>query len=142
MRHQKPKNGITSSVLTPAPGLSTCYGQDPTQYVAHSPNFGTGLHILIGEHMMQPYQTIEKRALIIYHELTHKILYTHDTAHVRFNSNLHSHISIFGEEETKKFARNYPEQTIIIADCWANFVSSIGQSHNKTLKKEEPCTIF
>ena len=93
MRYQKPRNGMINAVQRPAPGLATCYGKPITDFISekypsnenatheravpqHLPV--DGMRILIGEHIMHPVMTIQDRALIIYHELTHKILNTID----------------------------------------------------------------
>ena len=73
MRHQRARNGMPSSIHTPAPGLATCYGKSSTEFAIsgkypfhppapkgvevpkHLPTHG--MTILIGEHIMQPFQT-------------------------------------------------------------------------------------
>ena len=142
MRHQKSKNTVPSSVVTPAPGLSTCYGIRASNFVNETtnpllpkhlgkglpPNSGPGIRLLVGEHMMQPYKTIDERALIIYHEVTHKILSTYDAGHVCLSGSGSQLMPIFGADASKNIAREDPMQAIYIADCWANFVAHVAES--------------
>lgn len=138
MRHQKSKNIIPSSVLTPAPGLATCYGQTASHFVSeingHEPcvpqHLGSGIRLLIGEHIMQPYKTTDERALIMYHELTHQFIYTTDTGHVSLPDTMY----IFGEESCRKIAKKCPEEAIQIAENWANFVAHVARSASNPLE--------
>lgn len=132
MRHQKPKNIIPSSVLTPAPGLATCYGQTASNFVSEingresgvPQHLGNGIRLLIGEHIMQPYKTANERALIMYHDLTHQFIYTTDIGHVCSSGIMH----IFGEEACQKIAKKSPEEAIEIAENWAHFVDHVARS--------------
>jgi len=143
MRHQREGHWFHSPLLEPAPGLSTCYGKSSTDFISekdhHDNTFqydylrvpdhlpSTGMRILIGEHMLQPTQSVENRALIIYHELTHKILGTIDKGLQRRSEHETQTLMIFGAENAKRMAKDYPHNTLLIADCWAYFVASFGQ---------------
>ena len=138
MRHQRARNGMPSSIHTPAPGLATCYGKSSTEFAIsgkypfhppapkgvevpkHLPTHG--MTILIGEHIMQPFQTDQTRAAIIYHELTHQILNTVDDGLISHPDSLHRIMHIFGQNKALQMAYDFPEKTVSIADCWANFV--------------------
>jgi hypothetical protein len=141
MRHQRARNGMTSSILEPAPGLSTCYGKTCTEFVTekYGPDPDTpkglgvpkhlpanGMSILVGEHMMQPFQSPQDRALIIYHELTHKILGTMDKGFGKLPNSPRGIEPIFGSIDAQHMAKRHPERTFMIADCWAYFVASFG----------------
>ena len=142
MRHQRASSGMPSSIHTPAPGLATCYGKSSTEFVSgkypsypptteglevpkHLPS--QGLRILVGEHIMQPFQTIQTRAAIIYHEMTHKILNTMDNGFIRHTDAKHGILHIFGQDKAKQMAKDFPGKTLLIADCWANFVIYFGE---------------
>jgi hypothetical protein len=143
MRHQR-KRGGRPPTSKPAPGSSTCYGPsfqemftgkfaaDPFAPVAigvpeHLP--ATGLRILVGEQMLQPWQSVLGRALIIYHEISHKILGTLDKGFVRHPDPEHSMEPIFGSENTRKMVKEFPRNPLLHlhADCWAHFIASFGE---------------
>jgi len=141
MRHQRARNGMPSSIQEPAPGLSTCYGKSCSDFVSekygpdpytpaglevpkHLP--ATGMRILIGEHMLQPFHSPQDMALIIYHELTHKILGTIDKGFGSWSNGVRGIMPIFGPNMAQQVAKVHPQRTLMVADCWAYFVASFG----------------
>lgn len=142
MRHQNVRHGIPNSIHRPAPGLSTCYGKSYTEfaedkYPAYPPtpegldvpkHLPTqGMRILVGEHMMHPCQSAQTKVLIIYHELTHKILGTLDKGLGFLGDGTIGTKPIFGEDSVQQMAKDFPEKTLLVADCWANFVIYFGE---------------
>ncbi len=146
MRHQRERDSDRPRPRTskPAPGTSTCYlasnqdmftskpAVDPFAPVAfgspeHLP--ATGLRILVGEKMLQPWQSPLGRALIIYHEISHKILGTVDKGFVNLSQGKRpcSMEAVFGAEHTRKMVEAFPSFTLLHADCWAHFIASFGE---------------
>jgi len=73
------------------------------------------MRILVGEHMMHPCQSVQTKALIIYHELTHKILGTLDKGLGFLGDGTIGTKPIFGEESVQQMAKDFPEKTLLVA---------------------------
>ncbi len=142
MRQQRQRGRPRAPMSKPAPGSSTCYGtscqemftgklsEDPFAPVAfgvpeHLP--AIGLRILVGEQMLQYWQSPIDRALIIYHEISHKILCTLDKGFVRLSDGTRSMEPVFGVVHTREMVKEFPRNTLSHADCWANFIVSFGE---------------
>lgn len=123
MRYQRKRNGMPSSIIEPAPGLSTCYGKSFTDFTKETFPCDRGIRILVGEHMMQPYHSVQDISLIIYHELTHQLIKTVDTGYGCNADGNQESMTIFGEDNAKKLAINSPGKTVSFAECWACFVA-------------------
>jgi hypothetical protein len=74
-----------------------------------------------------PCQSVQTQALIIYHELTHKILGTLDKGLGFLGDGTIGTKPIFGEDSVQQMAKDFPEKTLLVADCWANFVIYFGE---------------
>jgi hypothetical protein len=126
----------------PAPGTSTCYvtlnqeffseRNSPSAFASaglgvpeHIP--ANGMRILVGDKMLQPWQTPLDRALIIYHEVSHKVLCTLDKGFVRRPNDKYSMEAVFGAVNTRKMVKEFPLHTLLHADCWAHFIASFGE---------------
>ncbi len=145
MRYQRRHADIVyerAPTSRPAPGTSTCYvtlnqeffseRNSPSAFASaglglpeHIP--ANGMRILVGDKMLQPWQTPLDRALIIYHEVSHKVLCTLDKGFVHLTNRKRSMEPIFGAENTRKMAKEFPLNTLLHADCWAHFIASFGE---------------
>ena len=143
MRHQRDHHIFYSPLLEPAVGLSTCYGKSSMDFISEkyppNPNMPDGLEvpghlpadgirILIGEHMLQPTQTVENRALIIYHEMTHRLLNTRHRGFEFLSTEKRGVMPIFGAKAAQQAALEDPAMALITADCWSYFVASFAKN--------------